>query len=661
MCTVSKHMKKFVEKHVNIAKKKYYTSYFKRYSSNSKLQWQMINKLLNKNSKQKIKISKLRYKDRVVTNPQDIADSFNDYFTNIAQNLKNENNLVRGIGSGGQSLPQSSRCAYDMELEDCSQFEITSIIRKLKNKSTSDMSILPLKSVCNVLSPVISELVSHSLHEGVFPSKLKLAKVIPLHKNGSRSEITNYRPISLLSCFSKIFEKVMQERLVKHLKARNILYPSQYGFRAGHSCEHALLEAQHKIHRALDRKQVSALLLLDFSRAFDLVDSEILLHKLEHYGVRGLSLSWFSSYLTNRRQYVHVNDCNSDEKTLTYGVPQGSILGPILFIIYINDLPNISDIAQYIFFADDTNIIVSADTYPELNARVNSVLNTVQIWITNNGLKLNTGKTKYMIFTNKASGDINVSIEGKRILKSEHERFLGVIIDSKLNWTQHIKQLKTKISRNAGVMIKLKSIIPYKAQRMLYNSLIQSHLYYCAAIWGTKSLNTVQSLFSSQKKAIRATDTEYHNYYYDKDTNRMPSHTKSIFNKLEVLALPNLIAKSCLTMMHKVYMGVAPSNIRQMFTRVSTSNASSRMDPQYFENKYSRLRIADHILFYIGPRLYNNTANEINKGLPSNVPLLQNKFIDPFKNNVAKYLLAKQTLNGSSATWLKDDFVLYNR
>ena len=451
----------------------------------------------------------------------------------------------------------------------------------------------------------------------------------------------------------------MHARLVKHLKSRNILYASQFGFRSGHSCEHALLEAQFNLHKALEKKQVSALLLLDFSKAFDLVDSEILLHKLEHYGVRGLSLSWFESYLTNRRQFVHVNGCTSVEMGLAHGVPQGSILGPILFIIYINDLANVSDIAHYIFFADDANIIVSADTYTELNLRANIVLDTVQTWVKNNGLKLNVGKTKYMIFSNRSPEDINISIEGQQLVKSEHERFLGVIIDSKLSWRQHIKQLKTKISRNAGVMMKLKSSIPNKARKMLYNSLIQSHLYYCTTVWGTKSLNSIQSLFSAQKKAIRATDSEYHNYFYDKEKRLLPSHTKAIFNKIGILALPNLIAKSCLTLMHKVYMGLAPSSIDSIFEK-SPLRQTERRIPQYFEIKFNRLRITDNSISNIGPRLYNNTINEINKILPFNVPKLQDKFINSFKDNIVRYLLEKQKLDVENFSWTDNNFVLYN-
>ena len=655
-----KKMKKFVNIHIKKAKSKYYTAYFKKFSSNSKKQWQMVNSILNRNSKKKVKISKIRYKDSDITDSQEIANSFNDYFCNIAEKLKADSNLARGTDGilEASTLPYSTRCAFDMQLEDSSPSEIAQIIKSLKNKSTSDMGILPLKSVGNILAPVISHIVSNSLQEGIFPEKLKKAKVIPLHKGKSRTEITNYRPISLLSCFSKIFEKVMQARLVEHLKSRNILYASQYGFRAGHSCEHALLEAQNQIQQALERKQIAALLLLDFSRAFDLVDHEILLHKLEHYGVRGICHSWFKTYLTNRSQYVHVNNRDSITQDLKYGVPQGSILGPILFIIYINDMPKISSLARFIFFADDANIIISADTYEELNITVNAILNIVQTWVGTNGLKLNSGKTKYMIFTNKRREDLNIIIEGKRLEQSVHERFLGVIIDSNLNWAHHIKHLKTKVSRNAGVIYKLKGLVPNSVLKMLYNSFIQSHLYFCATVWGTRSLNSIKSLFSAQKKGIRAADNNFHNYRYNKETNEPPAHTKTIFNTLEILALPNLIAKSCLCQMHKVYMKVAPTRICEMFN--VTNFEGPRRDPKYYSIPYNRLHNSDHSLTYKGPLLYNKTVHAINQTLPEKVPRLNNKFMSPFKTLVTKYLLERQKLDTDNVTWNHDNFIMYN-
>ena len=169
-----------------------------------------------------------------------------------------------------------------------------------------------------------------------------------------------------------------------------------------------------------------------------------------------------------------------------------------------------------------------------------------------------------MIFTNKVREDIDVRLNGIRLNHSDHEKFLGVIIDSKLNWTHHLKNLATKVSRNAGVLYKLKGIVPHKTLMLIYNSFVQSHLYYCATVWGTRSLNSISKVFSSQKKGIRcrAADSTYHTYKYNKDTKSTPSHTKEIFNKLGVLSLPNLIAKSCLCLiMHKVYLKAAPDSI----------------------------------------------------------------------------------------------------
>ena len=650
-------MKLFTEKHVDKAKREYYAKHFKKYSGDSKMQWKMVNTILNRAKKAKIKVKKLNFQGNEITDSQQIANVFNDYFCNVAENLKRDNGLVSSADDQViRTEASDTRCQQSMKIEDSSPSEIIEIVKGLKNKSTSDMSVIPLKKVSNVLAPVISCLVSTSLHQGIFPQKLKIAKVIPLHKGGSRAEVSNYRPISLLSCFSKIFEKIMQARLLEHLKSEKILFDSQYGFRAGHSCEHAILEAQYHIQKALERKQVTALLLLDYSKAFDMVDSSILLRKLEHYGVRGIALSWFRSYLTDREQYVNVNNCNSTLHKLKYGVPQGSILGPILFIIYINDLPQISKLAHHIYFADDANLIISAESCAQLNVMVNEVLNLVLHWAANNGLKLNAGKTKYMLFANKKIEDIEVYLGDDRLIKSETEKFLGVLIDTKLNWSNHIRNLSTKISRNSGILFKLKGKVPGKILQLIYNSFIQSHLYYCATIWGTRSLNSIQQVFSAQKKGIRAADTEFHRYRYDKDSGSTPAHTKAIFNKLGILSLPNLIAKCCLCLMHKVYLNVAPVNILKIFDRVDRT--APRREPEYFAVPYNRLKSTDKSLNYIGPKLYNQTVNAVNKDTKYMATNLQDKFTNSFKSTVNKYLLEIQAREQSEQNWTKVNFVL---
>ena len=214
---------------------------------------------------------------------------------------------------------------------------------------------------------------------------------------------------------------------------------------------------------------------------------------------------------------------------------------------------------------------------------VNEILTLIIDWATNNGLKLNASKTKYMIFTNKKTDDIAIYMGGERLKQSDHEKFLGVIIDTKLNWAHHIRHLATKVSRNAGILYKLKGTVPNKALKLIYNSFVQSHLYYCCTVWGTRSLNSLNSIkrvFSAQKKGIRAADNQYHRYFYDKDLNSTPSHTKDIFNKLGVLALPNVIAKCILCLMHKVYCNTAPPNIIRMFTVSNFNTPRSRREPE---------------------------------------------------------------------------------
>ena len=657
--TKYKKLKKFVAKHVKKAKRTYYTNYFRRYSDDSRKQWAMINQLLNRKPKSKASINKLTDGEETVTSPRDIANRFNDFFCNVAQRLKQETGHLGDHGRPPDStLNTSKRSHIIMPHTECTIVEIEKIISSLRNKATSDLAIQPLKFVSREIAPIIQHLVNTSLEQGIFPDLLKCAKVIPLHKSGSRTDVTNYRPISLLSCFSKIYEKVMHKRLINFLEENKILFESQYGFRALHSCEHALLEAQNYINLALDRKQIAVLLLIDFSKAFDMVDHDILLNKLEHYGIRGTMLAWFKSYLTGRQQYVHVNNINSDNLNLKYSVPQGSILGPVLFILYINDLPNISTAAKYIFFADDANIIITGNNYLEIQEKIDSLLVAIDKWVTLNGLKLNVKKTKFMIFSNRREGanGLDIRLNGVVLERVASERFLGVILESGLTWKIHISKLASKISRNAGILYKLKGLVPDNVLKTVYNSLIQSHLNYCSNVWGLGSKSSINRIFTAQKKAVRASENKFNNGFYNSETGELPCHTKEIFTRNKFLTVHNLIAKNCLAAMHKIYLNTSPTKISSLFQCNKPVLRNSRRDPQFFDIPKSRLFALDRTLTIKGPKLYNYVMNLLIKKQTSEYP--ERKFLDPFKRMVSGFLNTLQSKGGLE--WEDENFTIYN-
>ena len=603
-----------------------------------------------------------------MTSNTDISSAFNKYFCNIASNLKND--MANTSPSHTSPIPRQMRTLNAMILTDCTAYEITEIIKLFKNKATSDTAVQALKFVNEEIAPVISDLINASLSQGLFPSQLKLAKVIPLHKAGSKADVANYRPISLLPLISKVYEKVMHNRLYNHLVKNNIIHNTQFGFRAGHSCEHALFTAQNTILSALSKKEVAVLLLIDFSKAFDMVDHGILLAKLEHYGVRSNALDWFRSYLSDRRQYVHVNDTDSTTENLYHGVPQGSILGPLLFIIYINDIPSISNLAKFILYADDANIIITGRDLHEVEQKVAQLIPLLLDWITCNGLKLNIGKTKYLIFSNGKKRDINIIISGNKIERKISERFLGVIMDENLSWTAHRAALATKISRNAGILFKLRGTIPLHVLKTLYFSFIQSHLCFCPSIWGLGSQNSLSRIFSAQKKAIRAISPGYTNYYYNKETGEIPSHTKHTFNDNSILTVPNLILYLTMTTMSKIYRDIAPIAVGGMFIKCEQNNQplrSSRRALNFFETPRTRLVSEDQTIFHKGPLYFNSIAKEINVLINAEnaeltdkkhrKPLLQNKFTNSFKVAIKKFILLKQK-SGNEVHWTHENDVL---
>ena len=387
--------------------------------------------------------------------------------------------------------------------------EVKSIIEKLKNrKAIGPFSInTKILKICkNELSRPLSQLFNKSFQMGIFPSQCKLANVIPIFKNGNKAELNNYRPISLLSNISKIIERLMYNRLYLFLEQKNILYDLQFGFRYKHSTEHALISITEKIREACDSGNFACGVFIDLRKAFDTVNHDILLHKLNHVGIRGITNQWFSSYLKNREQFVSIQGNKSKNNIITHGVPQGSILGPLLFIIFINDLNKAIKHSTVHHFADDTNLLLADRSIKRINKRINHDLRLLTEWLRANKISLNADKTEIIIFKSKSkhiTKHLNFRIDGKKIIPKTSVKYLGLYLQDDLHWNTHLNLLIKKLSRSVGILSKVRHFVPHWLLRTIYYSLFNSHLIYGCQIWGQKNSTLLDKIKKIQEKALK--------------------------------------------------------------------------------------------------------------------------------------------------------------
>ena len=330
-------------------------------------------------------------------------------------------------------------------LNSVTDLEIINILKSCKDSSPGydDIKVSPLCTALEYIAQPLSYICNLSLKEDIFPEELKIANVIPLFKKDNAMVFNNYRPVSLLCTRSKVFERIMYNRLIDFLNENKILFEYQFGFRKNNSTQLALTFLMDKLINSIENGDHVIGVYLDFSKAFDTVDHNILLNKLNHYGIRGAALNWFQSYLLNRKQFVTYNGSKSCTKELKCGVPQGSILGPLLFFIYINDLTGICKHTLPIFFADDSNLFVNWADLKVMESQLNDDLCSVSTWLKVNKLSLNIDKTQFVIFsrTKYKNYNVDLKIEGQSIDKVQHTKFLGIIIDYNLNWKNHVNYI----------------------------------------------------------------------------------------------------------------------------------------------------------------------------------------------------------------------------
>ena len=594
------------------AKNEYYKSQLRLHQGNAKESWKTINEILGREAKGNYSI------DLNITPQSETANVFNNHFINVVDtanaNSSDESTDFRNF----LNMPTD----FSMYLFPCNELEIKELITTIKSNSPGydEINGVLLKETADYIVIPLSHIINLCFRHGVFPDRLKIAKALPLHKSGSKSEVNNFRLISILPSFSKVFEKAIAHRLLQFLENNKLLSTYQFGFRKNSSTQSALLHFVSKVYSDLDKKLHVASAFLDISKAFDSLNHQILLTKLNNLGLRGPVLNIFKSYLTKRKQFVYCNNVCSNYKLIKHGVPQGSILGPILFLIYINDITNSCDNVHFTMYADDTCFTMADKDLHVLHSRLTRELFNVSRWMKANMLKLNVDKTHIMLFQNRSLvHDLNpVILDQQVVLRVKSTKFLGVCVDDNLNWKNHISNLTTILYRNAGLLYRIRHKLSGEALLTLYYTLCYSKIMYCISIWGCTWRSFLDNVFRAQKRILRVITFK----------KRFDS-TDVIFSDLKLLKV-NYIHKYFLLL--EIFRSLGKNDgifNFQEHTHSTRRNYLNLICPQF------RTQLFNNSILCFGPKVWNSLPAAIkNLNTPMN--------INSFKYKAKKHLLDLQ-------------------
>lgn len=503
--------------------------------------------------------------DEIIFDSDSVASKFNTFFCNIpsklVQKLKNRNFDTQKLSHFYKVMNVKTNSFSFTIVTEEEVLKILSSLNISKSTGCDNISAKFVKDGRSIIVSLLAYVINLSLRTGVVPSDFKMARVIPLFKKGNRNTESNYRPVSILPVLSKVFEKIVYIQFYSYLCDHNLIYKFQSGFRAGFSTDTALSYLCDKIKFNMDAGLYTGLVMLDLQKAFDTVDHNILLQKIKASGAKDNVVNWFNSYVSDRQQAVHVNGSNSTPMNVTCGVPQGSILGPLLFIIYVNDMAG-SVNCDLFLYADDSAIIVNGKDVYEIESKLSAELEKLSYWLDENKLSLHFGKTKSILFASRKRlsnvSEMNIKCNNVDISSTSKVKYLGAVLDQDMSGVSMGTNAVKKINSVLKFLYRNADVLDTKCRKLICSSLIQCRFDYACNMWYCSVVKSIKvKLQSAQNTVVRFIINEEPRYHLCTDN----------FKNVIFLDVQSRVDYLCLNQMYNIANGSAPKYMLDFIPR----------------------------------------------------------------------------------------------